>query len=277
VRAEPVTGPLTYHGEGPVWDDRTSTLLWVDMLAGDVLSMTRDQPVDRRHVSDVAACVVPRAIGGYVVATERGFAMLDADGTVEDLPSVWDDATVRMNEGACDRRGRFFCGSMAYDESPGRGALYRLDPDHGVHVVLASVTISNGVGWSDDGTTTYYVDTPTRRIDTFTADFDPVGTLVELPQGVGMPDGLAVDSEGGIWVALWGGGAVHRYTADGGLSAVIEIPVRQVSSCAFGGHDLRTLYVTTSAQDLTDPEPAAGALFAVRPGVAGGPTWAFAG
>jgi sugar lactone lactonase YvrE len=281
VRAEQVTAPVAHHGEGPVWDDDSNRLVWVDLLRGDLLTLSpASGAIERVHVASVAACVVPRTCGGYAVATERGFALL-SDG-VEVLPDVWDDTTVRMNDGGCDPQGRFFCGSMAYDAAPGRGALYRLDPDRAVHTVRTGVSISNGLGWSPDGATVYYVDSPKQCIDAFAFDasngsFGERRTVVEVASAVGMPDGLTVDADGGIWVALWGGGEVHRYSPDGTLDSVIELPVRQPTSCAFGGDDLTELFITTSAQDLSDTEREAGAVFLARPGVAGLPTAKFAG
>src|SRR5262249_31766923 len=144
---------------GPIWDGVASCVRWVDMLNGDVLSMTTDGTVSRRHVGTVAAAIRPRAQGGLVVGVERGFALLDsALATVTPLPEVWSDPCVRMNDGACDPQGRFYCGSMAYDNAAGRGALYRLDPDHTVATVLTEVTISNGLAWRADGRTALYVD-----------------------------------------------------------------------------------------------------------------------
>jgi sugar lactone lactonase YvrE len=277
VRAEQLTPALAYHGEGPVWDAREARLLWVDLLAGDVLVTAPGGETERRHVSDVAACVVPRAGGGQLVATGRGFVLLGADGTRETLPDVWNDPSVRFNDGGCDSAGTFWVGSMAYGAAPGRGALYRLDADHQVHPVFADVTISNGLAWTPDGSRAYYVDSATQRIDVCAPDFSTRAPWVAVPASEGTPDGLTVDAEGGVWVALWGGSAVRRYAPDGTLDAVVELPAGQVSSCAFGGDDLRTLFVTTSAEGLADPEPAAGALFAVRTDVAGQPTLAYGG
>lgn len=277
ARAEQLTPALAYHGEGPVWDDALQRLLWVDLLKGDLLVTDPGGDTERRHVADVLACVVPRINGGHVVATERGFALLDTDGDVTTLPDVWTDTTVRMNDGACDPQGRFFCGSMAYGAAPGRGALYRMDPDRSVHLVHSGVTISNGMGWTSDGTTAYYVDSPTQRIDVCSPDLAERSTFVSIDEETGIPDGLTVDAEGGVWVALWGGSAVHRYSPSGTLDAVVSLPAAQVSSCAFGGDDLETLFITTSAEGLADPEPEAGALFAVRPGVRGLPTLTFGG
>jgi sugar lactone lactonase YvrE len=277
VRAEQLTPTLAHHGEGPIWDARLQQLLWVDLLRGDVLFTQPSGDTDRLHVSTVAACVVPRRGGGHVVATERGFTLLDGEGVAEVLADVWDDPSVRMNDGACDPGGSFYCGSMAYGAAAGRGSLYRLDADGSVHRVFDGVTISNGLGWSPDGSVAYYVDSPTQRIDRCSPDLAGREPFVSIDPSLGTPDGLTVDANGGIWVALWGGSAVHRYAPSGDLDFVIELPVAQVSSCAFGGADLDTLFITTSAEDLADPEPAAGALFAVRPGIKGLPTLEYAG
>jgi sugar lactone lactonase YvrE len=278
--AEQVTSACAHHAEGPIWDDAAGCVRWVDMLAGDVLTLAAaGGRVERLHVGGVAAAIRPRAGGGLVVAVERGFALVDPDGAVTTLPEVWSDPTVRMNDGACDPQGRFYCGSMAYEETPGRGALYRLDPDGRVTTVLEGVTISNGLAWRADGATALYVDSPTQRLDEL--DFDAAtGTFGErrpaiaIEPDVGMPDGIAIDADGGVWVALWGGGAVHRYGPEGVLDEVITLPARNVSACALdrGGH----LFITTSAQAAED-NPAAGALFMADVGVACLPLGGFAG
>jgi sugar lactone lactonase YvrE len=281
VRAEQVTDPVAYHGEGPVWSDRWGGLRWVDMLAGDILSLDGDGTVLRRHVGGVAAALRPRRDGGAVIAVERGFTLEDADGTLAPMAPVWSDPGVRMNEGGCDPDGRFWCGSMAYDQAPGRGALYRLDPDGAVRRILDGVTISNGLDWSPDGSLAYYDDTATHRVDVF--DYDRVTGLtarrpfVRLPDDAN-PDGLTVDAEGGVWVALFGGGAVHRYTPAGALDVVVEVPTAQVTACTFGGPRLDELFVTTSREGMAaDDDPLAGALFRAEVGVPGLPVREFAG
>jgi sugar lactone lactonase YvrE len=282
VRAEQVTGPVTYHGEGPVWSERWGGLRWVDMLAGDVLSLAADGAIDRRHVGNVAAALRPRRQGGAVIAVERGFALEDADGAIRYLGELWTDTHVRMNEGGCDPDGRFYCGSMAYDQRPGAGALYRLDPDDSVHVVLENVTISNGLEWSPDGSLAYYNDTPTQRVDVF--DYDGESGLTgrrpfaEIPAEAGGPDGLTVDDEGGVWVALYGGGAVRRYNPEGVLDEVIEVPAEQVTACTFGGSNLDQLFITTSREGLGGgDDPLAGSVFRSAVGVASLPVREFAG
>ena len=276
---EQVTGVVTHHGEGPVWSERWGGLRWVDMLAGDVLSLGADGTVVRTHVGAVAAAVRPRAGGGAVIGIERGFALEEQDGTVRSLGEVWIDASIRMNEGGCDPHGRFYCGSMAYDKRPGAAALWRLDADGSVHCVLRDVTVSNGLDWSPDGTLAYYNDTDTHRISVFHYDRETGlterRTFAEID---GRPDGLTVDAEGGVWTALSDRGLVQRYTPDGALDAVLVVPTRKVTACAFGGARLDELYITTSRENLPPgADPRAGALFRALPGVAGRPVLEFAG
>ena len=282
MRAEQVTDPVAYHAEGPVWSERWGGLRWVDMLAGDVLSLVSDGTIKRRHIGNVAAALRPRRQGGAVIAVERGFALEEADGTLTHLDELWTDTRMRMNEGGCDPDGRFYCGSMAYDQRPGAGALYRFDPDDSVHVVLENVTISNGLEWSPDGSRAYYNDTLTQRIDVFDYDVETGLTgrrpFAEIPAEAGGPDGLTVDEEGGVWVALYGGGAVRCYTPEGVLDHVIEVPAKQVTACTFGGRDRNQLFITTSQEGLGGSEdPLAGSLFRSAVGVAGPPVREFAG
>ena len=252
------------------------------MFAGDVLSLAPDGTVGREHVGELAAAVRPRRGGGAVIGVERGFALQDRDGTVQALPELWDDPNLRMNEGGCDPEGRFYCGSMAYDKQPGAGKLHRLDPDGAVTVVLENVTVSNGLEWSPDGSRAYYNDTDTYRTDVF--DYDAESGLtgkrqfVEVRPDVGRPDGLTVDAEGGVWVAMNKGGAVHRYTPAGELDAVVEVAPIQVTACAFGGPELDQLFITTSRENLeAGDDPLAGSLFRATPGVRGLPVREFAG
>jgi sugar lactone lactonase YvrE len=282
MRAEQVTDPVAYHGEGPVWSPRWGGLRWVDMLAGDILSLGADGTVGRRHVGTVAAALRPRRGGGAVIGVERGFALEEPDGTLTTLAERWSDTGVRMNEGGCDPDGRFYCGSMAYDKTPGAARLYRLDPDGSTRVVLEGVTISNGLDWSPDGSRAYYNDTATARVDVF--DYDGEAGLVNrrvfvpVPPEEGHPDGLTVDAEGGVWVALNHAGTVRRYTPDGVADALVEVPPRQATACTFGGDRLDQLYITTSRENLPPGEdPLAGALFRAEVGVRGRPVREFAG
>jgi sugar lactone lactonase YvrE len=279
VRAEQVTGPVAYHGEGPVWLPGQG-LHWVDMLAGDLLSWDEAGEVVRQHVGDALACVRPRRGGGRVFAVQRGFALDDGPGTdVRPLPELWSDPGIRMNEGGCDPAGNLWCGSMAYDGREGAGAMYRLSPDGTAEQVESGWTIPNGLDWTSDGSTAYHNDTANGRILVLSWDAErglhDGRTFVEVEGG--NPDGLCVDADDGVWTAVWGGGAVHHYDPDGRLVDVVEVPASQVSACTFGGPDLDTLYITTSREGLDDPEPQAGALFAVPGAGRGRPPRPFAG
>jgi sugar lactone lactonase YvrE len=252
------------------------------MLAGDVLALRSDGTVERRHVGTIAAALRPRRGGGAVIGVERGFALEDVDGTLTTLDELWTDTRVRMNDGGCDPDGRFYCGSMAYDKTPGAAALYRLDPDGSARVVLEQLTISNGIEWSPDGSRAYYNDTDTSRVDLFDYERDAGlvhrRTFVEVPAGDGRPDGLTVDAEGGVWVALNHSGTVRRFTPDGRPDAVVEVPPRQVTACTFGGDRLDELYITTSRENLPPgDDPLAGSLFRAHVGVQGLPAREFAG
>ncbi len=288
VRAEQLTDPVAEHAEGPVWWQPWGGLKYVDMMRGDVLSLHDDGTIDRVHVGTVAAALRPRIAGGAIIAVERSFALAERDDLADaaPLPEVWSDTSIRFNDGGCDPQGRFYCGTMAYDERPGAGTMYRLTAsptgEHRVDRLWGDVTISNGFAFGPDGTCAYYNDTPTRRTDVF--DYDPERgphdrrPLVVLPDGPGSPDGLCVDAEGRVWVALWGGSAVHCYSAHGDLEEVVELPVTQVSACTFGGPDLQTLFITTSHSNLPPGEQRqAGSVFSVQPGVSGLPTLPFAG
>jgi sugar lactone lactonase YvrE len=278
---EQVTGPVVYHGEGPVWYPGWGGLRFVDMLAGDIMRLAPDGSLERRHVASVAAVVRPRRGGGAVIGVERGFALEEPDGSVTILPELWSDPGVRMNEGGCDPDGRFYCGSMAYDQAAGAAAVYRLAPDRSVDVVLDGVTVSNGLEWSPDGSRAYYNDTATFAISVF--DYDAATgltnrrTFAELPDG-GRPDGLTVDAEGGVWTAVANGGAVYRYSADGVLEERLSVPARKVTACTFGGERLDQLFITTSQENIdTREDPLAGSLFRADVGVTGLPVRVFAG
>ena len=283
---EVVIGPGARLGEGPVWDARSGRLAWIDVLSSQIL--LTDVATPQTEVIEVPShvgAVAPRAAGGFVAALQDGFWVV-GDGPTRRITSVAEAGpSLRFNDGKCDPAGRFWAGTMAYDEKPGAGALYRLDPDGRASLVLDGVTISNGLAWSLDGLTMYYIDTPTRRIDAFsfspgTGEISDRRPVISIPAELGLPDGLTIDAEGGLWVALWGGAAVHRYV-DGRLDAVVTLPISQPTSCAFGGENLDELYVTSAREGLSleqrEAQPLAGAVFRVRPGVRGLPAAVFAG
>jgi sugar lactone lactonase YvrE len=275
-------------GEGPVWEADRGAVLWVDILEQRVLRTGSDgkTAVVCRTPSDVGAAV-RRASGGYVLALRDGFWTVDDDGG-DPIPLVTLEipASMRFNDGKCDPAGRFLAGTMAYSEDAPVGELLRLETDASVTPLVDRVTVSNGLGWTVDGRTLYFVDSDSRRVDAF--DYDPdtgwLGdrrTFVEVPPAEGYPDGLAVDVDGGVWVAMWGGRRVNRYSTNGSLDAVIDVPATHTTSCAFGGPDLDLLYITSARTrlepDVLAAEPHAGGLFVARPGVAGVPVEAFGG
>jgi sugar lactone lactonase YvrE len=270
-------------GEGPRWDAARARLLWVD-VEGRALHVLDPLMGDRAvPVGSRIGAVAPLSDEQALVALADRLALVDLDdGSLETLVDVPHDAERRLNDGACDARGRFWVGSMALDERPGGGALYRYG-EGALDRVIDRVSLSNGIGWSPDGRTMYYVDSPEGRVDAFDFDVD-AGTIanrrtfVAIDQGT--PDGLTVDDEGGVWVALWAGWSVRRYAPDGELDAVVDLPVAKVTACCFGGDDGRTLYVTTASVDLIDEErrrqPHAGCVFAAYPGVSGPAAHTFA-
>ena len=288
--AELILDARAVHGEGPAWDAASGRLLWVDMM-GERLHLTTPGTDDEMVDYPQPVCVaVPRASGGLALALGDGFWLQDRDGTLHQVLAIPQPdppaGAVRMNDGKCDPAGRFWAGSMAYDARAGAGSLYRLDADGTTHEIVRDVTISNGLAWTPDGATMMFIDTPTQRVDAFdmdpsTGDLSNRRPLVEIPAAAGMPDGMTIDDEGSLWIAMWEGGAVHRYTPDGRLDTVIELPCTNVTSCCFGGAGLDELYITTSALGLSDEvharQPLAGGLFRFRPGVTGPAAVAFAG
>ncbi|KQV08017.1 SMP-30/gluconolactonase/LRE family protein [Leifsonia sp. Root112D2] len=276
---EQITDPVAYHAEGPVWSEQWGGLRWVDMLAGDILTLRGDGTIDRMHVGTVAAFVRPRRSGGYVVGLEHGIGLSDdVNAPPVALPPMWSDPGIRMNEGGCDAAGNLYAGSMPYDVTPGAASLYRIAPDGLVETVLGSVTISNGIDFSPDGSLAYYNDSQTRRTDVFDVIDGRLTNRRPFHDGNGgTPDGLCVDSEGNVWVALNSMGAVRLYSPSAQVMAEIELPVRLVTACTLGGADGRDLYVTTSRENLENPEPEAGAVFRLRADVAGKAVLAYAG
>jgi sugar lactone lactonase YvrE len=287
LEAERFTSPCAYHGEGPFWDSRGNRLLCADVLASTVVAIDSVGGLRRYPVPSRATTVIRhRAHTGYIIATEHGVVVAnDGLSTFEHLADVVLDPTVRTNDGGCDPLGGFVVGTMSYDEKPDRGAVYRVSPDgRGTRVLLAPVSISNGVQWSADGRKVFYIDTPTRRVDVFDFDLRTGGwsgrrTHVRIENTEGFPDGMAIDEEDGLWIALWGAGAVNHYDKDGRLVETITVPgVTQVTSCAFGGEDRTMLYMTTSRKDLAaGREPDAGAVFSVQTSVRGAALAEFAG
>jgi sugar lactone lactonase YvrE len=238
--AEPAGTATALLGEGPRWDAEAERLLWVDIDGG--LLHAGDRTVD---CDDKVCAVAPWEGEVVLVALAGALAAVDvSDGSVRRLAEVPHGRPgMRCNDGACDPAGRFWIGTMALDRTPGAAALYRYDPDGALHTVLTGITLSNGLGWDPAGRLMYYIDSPTQRVDVL--DYDPgSGTIrnrrpfVAVPEADGLPDGLAVDDEGGVWVALYGGGEVRRFDAEGGVTGRVEVPAAHVTACCFAGNRL---------------------------------------
>jgi sugar lactone lactonase YvrE len=276
-------------GEGPIWDDRRQRLLFVDIMRGHVHEFDPATESDRIHVvGEAVGAVALTTRSDWLLAVKSGFSRLDPEtGDVSPVATVEaDQPRNRMNDGYVDSRGRFWAGTMGMGGLRERGALYRLDPDGSVTRILTGVSTSNGIDWSPDDRVMYYADTPTRRVDCFDFDAD-AGTIqnrrpfITIPSGVGRPDGLVVDADGHVWLALWEGGAVHRYSPDGRLEQEVRFPVTLTTKPAFGGPDLGDLYVTSAWIELKDTararQPMAGGVFRLRPGAKGQRPRRFAG
>ncbi|MGW0709899.1 SMP-30/gluconolactonase/LRE family protein [Streptomyces sp. NPDC002643] len=268
-------------GEGPTWDADAQRLIWIDILGSRVY--TFDPVSGRRTVFTTeqhVGAAKPRAGGGLVLNLRDGVGLRDADGSFrwlhhEPVPDR------RANDAAVAPDGSLFAGTMRYDEAPGGGTLARFTADGLDRTVLDDVAVSNGTGWSPDGRLMYYVDSPTRRIDVF--DYESGGLpvnrrpFVTIEEGAGFPDGLTVDAEGCVWVALWEGAAVRRYTPTGTLDRVIPLPTPRPTACAFGGPDLTDLYITTARVGLESPPPLSGSLLVIPAVGKGLPQPPFAG
>ena len=271
--------------EGPHWWAEKGVLLWVDIEASRVGFF---DPVTGRNrflvVPSHAGAVVPMSDGELLVATAQGFVRLHPDsGLVTFLldPEV-DQPGNRFNDGKCDPWGRFWAGSMAYDFAAGAGSLWRVNADFSCVRQRQGLTISNGLAWSQDRGTLYLIDSPTRQVLAF--PLTPSGDLsgeatacITIPkEWDALPDGMCIDAEGKLWIALFGGGAVTRWDPqDGRLMQTVELPCRQVTSCCFGGPNLDQLFITTARREMAaaaiEVEPLAGGLFQADVGVKGLP------
>jgi sugar lactone lactonase YvrE len=262
-------------GEGPTWDPATGRLIWVDILGSAIHTYDPATGQDAaRGTGQHVGAAKPRADGGLVANLRDGIGLYEPEGTFRWLAELPEDG-VRGNDAAVAPDGSLWAGTMRYDQAPGGGALYRVAPGGQVTTALDDVTVSNGTGWSPDGRLMYYNDTPTGRVDVF--DFHGETVSNRRPFAVldapARPDGLTVDAAGCVWVALWGGGRVHRYTPSGALDLVITLPVPNTTACAFGGGDLTDLYITTARSE----EPLSGSVFVVAGAGQGVPSPAFAG
>jgi sugar lactone lactonase YvrE len=275
--------------EGPHWWAEKGVLLWVDIEASRVGLFDPVTGLNRFLVvpSHVGA-VVPMSDGELLVATAQGFVRLHPDsGVVSSLQDPEEDRHGnRFNDGKCDPWGRFWAGSMAYNFAAGAGSLWRVNADFSCVRQRQGLTISNGLAWSQDRGTLYLIDSPTRQVLAFplTPSGDLLGeatACITIPKAWdALPDGMCIDAEGKLWIALFGGGAVTRWDPVSGLLLErLELPCRQVTSCCFGGPNLDQLFVTTARQEMDaaaiKAEPLAGGLFQAEVGVKGLPAACF--
>jgi sugar lactone lactonase YvrE len=277
-------------GEGPSWHAASGLLYWVDIEGRAVHLYDREQGTDRQiAVGEMVGCVVPRAAGGAIVTLESGFYGLDL--TTGQLEPILDPepglSENRFNDGKCDPAGRLWAGTTRIAHDRPEGTLYCLDTAKVCHRRRDQVLISNGLAWSLDQRKMYFIDSPTQQVVSFPFDLetgtlgDP-RTIIEVPSTLGGPDGMTIDEEGMLWIALWDGWRVTRWDpTTGRLLAEIPMPVARPTSCVFGGPNLDELYITTARTRLSEVElakqPTAGGLFRCRPGVRGTPTVAYAG
>jgi sugar lactone lactonase YvrE len=274
-------------GEGPSWDPRSEELVWVDILAGVV--HIHDAEGYRRGRFDLGghvSSVLPCAGEGWLITVPDGFALLGGDGEVRSLLAVEADRPEnRFNDAKCDPWGQALAGTMRYDEGPGSGSLYRLEtdsvpvtgsaPGFVARVLLGQVGLANGLGWSVDGATLYFVDSLDRTVmsGAYAPDRYPLGPLRELVRvAEGMPDGMCVDMEGYLWVAIYRGGSVQRFSPQGELDTIVSLPVPDVTSVAFGGLRGDRLFITTAGGTGQPDAGGRGGLWAIDPDVQGLPT-----
>lgn len=274
-------------GEGPVWDGVARRLYWVDISGRVIHRYDPESGSDEvwRTPEDVASVAVRRG-GGLVCAMRSGFCLFDLDtGKLTPIndpePHLPDN---RLNDGRCDRQGRFWAGSL--NAAKPVAGLYRLDENLGCTLMVSNIRISNSLCWSPDGRTMYYGDTLERTIwawdyDLETGDITNRRVFVEIPPDDGYPDGATVDEDGYVWVAHWDGWRLTRFDPQGGVAQVVVMPVQRPTCPMFGGPNLETLFVTSAGgsftQDELEEQPLAGGVFALEPGVRGVPEASFAG
>jgi sugar lactone lactonase YvrE len=289
-QAELVLDAHAVLGEGPCWDHRSGLLYWVDIFEKQIHVFNPQTAKDRIiQLDQMVGAVVPRQDGGVVAALQHGFYWLDLE--TEQLTLISDPESHlpdnRFNDGKCDPAGRFWAGTTSHQEAEAIGSLYCLDFAHTVRQMVNGVIVSNGLAWSPDGRTMYYIDSPTKRVvaydfDLATGALSQLRTVITIAEDGGFPDGMTIDAEGMLWVAQWNGWQVSRWNPHTGeLLGTIPVPVAQVSSCAFGGPNLDELYITTArvrqTAEALAKQPLAGGLFRAKPGVSGLPTHFYGG
>jgi sugar lactone lactonase YvrE len=268
-------------GEGPAWDAKTQTLYWVDILEKRIYAGTEFLA----QLDDLIGCLAPRKNGNLILGTRLGFADLEpASVQLTFLTSLDELPTNRVNDGKCDPAGRFLAGSMDMDEKDPNGALYSFDGKQ-ITRLLDGITISNGLAWSVDHKIFYYIDTPTREVKAFDYDITTghianPRVAIHIHKSLGWPDGMTSDTDGNLWIAMWGGAQVTKWNPNTGkLLEQIPVPALQTSSCVFGGKDMNELYITSARKGMSEAGlkqyPLSGGLFKVETKVTGMPTFEF--
>ena len=277
-------------GEGAIWNQKTGELIWIN-ITGKILNFYNPATGYNKEMftGQMIGTVVPTNSGDVLVALQNGIYKLDTkSGTKkliidpeENIPNN------RFNDGKCDPAGRFWAGTMSTKGELEKGTLYRLDADSTIHKMVEKVSISNGIAWSLDFKKMYYIDTPTQKVmaydyDNKTGELSNPSVAVGVPVEMGSPDGMTIDSDGNIWVALWGGSAVTCWNPETGkLIQTIKVPAKNVTSCAFGDDDLGTLYITSARIGTSDDDlnkyPNSGSVFKTKPGVKGVGAFSFKG
>jgi sugar lactone lactonase YvrE len=290
IKAEIVLDAKAKLGEGSIWHPKENRLYWVD-IEGKSLHIYN--PVTNKDkefaLGSRVGTVVPIESGGALVALQSGIHKIDTKtGKLTFISNpLPDTANLRFNDGKCDPAGRFWVGTITLDSRRKGAVLWRMDKDRSIHLVLDSVSISNGIVWTADRKTMYYNDTPTGTIQGFdydnkTGEISNRRVVVRIARGGGSPDGMTIDADGNLWVALWGSGTVGKFDPrTGQLLQKIIVPAPNVSSCAFGGKNLETLYITTARAWVSEEKlkefPLSGGLFSVKPGVNGVPAELYKG
>jgi sugar lactone lactonase YvrE len=282
-KAQPISDDVAQLGEGTRWDATRGELNWVDVLRGVAYRSIVDPhwaTIVRHEIGQPVSLVVPTESGGWLAALETTVGRIGEDGSMTTVAQIPVGSGCRLNDGGTDPAGRFYIGSMANDASPGRGALWRLVDGGRTECVRSNATIANGLSWSPDGSTLYWIDSIPGILHVIT--YDPrdglVGDTCEqhlLRSGDAAPDGMAVDAEGNLWVAMWDGWSVDQIAPDGRRIGRVELPVARPTSCCFGGADGSTLLITTATHGLSPSALAeqaeAGRVFAVDVGTSGLP------
>lgn len=280
-------------GEGPIWNEREGKLYWLD-INGKCIHVFEPKSGKRTkyRLDQYPGALAFKESGGFLLAAHHGFYDLELGGNESLRMSKIADPEARLpenrfNDGKCDPAGRFLAGTIAFDEEKGAASLYVLNQDKKVEKIFTDLTISNGMAWSPDETLFYFIDTSTMKVKAYsynkeTGELGEGQTVIDFTDKQGAPDGMTIDEEGMLWIALYGGwGVVRVDPSNGEVLDTIEVPASNVTCCIFGGEKLDELYITTARKELSEQDlkkqPLAGGLFRCKPGVAGKPSYRFKG